>query len=160
MTICTIDVHVRDVVSKLITQKVHDTSSFTSDSTSHSERLANICGAQFLCSYEYLGNTPRLVIILFLFLEEEIVLKSSVGIFIIMNPGYAGRTELPENLKALFSSILSPYYPLLGPRAMVVPGIALICEITLVAEGFLRAKLLAKKCITMYTLCKELLSKQ
>ena len=43
---------------------------------------------------------------------------------------------------------------------MVVPDFALICEIMLVAEGFLESRLLARKFITLYTLCKELLSKQ
>lgn len=43
---------------------------------------------------------------------------------------------------------------------MVVPDTELICEIMLVAEGFHGAKLLARKFITLYTLCKELLSKQ
>lgn len=46
------------------------------------------------------------------------------------------------------------------PCAMVVPDFELICEIMLVAEGFMDAKLLARKFITLYTLCKELLSKQ
>lgn len=43
---------------------------------------------------------------------------------------------------------------------MVVPDLELICEIMLVAEGFLEAKTLARKFITLYNLCKELLSKQ
>lgn len=56
----------------------------------------------------------------------------------------------PDNLPLLFSR----------PCAMVVPDFELICEIMLVAEGFMDAKLLARKFITLYTLCKELLSKQ
>uniref|UniRef100_A0A803WBL3 Dynein axonemal heavy chain 17 n=1 Tax=Ficedula albicollis TaxID=59894 RepID=A0A803WBL3_FICAL len=261
MTICTIDVHARDVLAKMIQTKVESSQAFAWQSQlrhrwdeGEGHCFANICDAQLLYAYEYLGNTPRLVITpltdrcyitltqslhlymggapagpagtgktettkdlgravgmmvyvfncseqmdykscgniykglaqtgawgcfdefnrilvevlsviavqvksiqdairakkkTFNFLGEIISLVPSVGLFITMNPGYAGRTELPENLKALFR-----------PCAMVVPDFELICEIMLVAEGFLEARLLARKFITLYTLCKELLSKQ
>lgn len=77
------------------------------------------------------------------------MLDSKVGIFITMNPGYAGRTELPESVKALFR-----------PVVCIVPDNELICQIKLFSAGFLTAKLLAKKMTILYKLAAEQLSKQ
>lgn len=69
MTICTIDVHSRDVVAKMISQKIDSSSAFSWQSQLRhrwdklsDDCFANICDAEFRYDYEYLGNTPRLVI--------------------------------------------------------------------------------------------------
>ncbi|KAH0626110.1 hypothetical protein JD844_000881 [Phrynosoma platyrhinos] len=85
----------------------------------------------------------------FTFEGHEINLVWSCGIFITMNPGYAGRTELPDNLKSMFR-----------PISMVVPDSTLIAEIILFGEGFNNCKVLAKKVYTLYSLAVQQLSKQ
>ncbi|XP_012151823.2 dynein heavy chain at 89D [Megachile rotundata] len=85
----------------------------------------------------------------FMFEGQDIVLDTKVGIFITMNPGYAGRTELPESVKALFR-----------PVVCIVPDNELICQIKLFSSGFLTAKVLAKKMTVLYKLAREQLSKQ
>ena len=69
MTICTIDVHSRDVVGKLITSKIESILAFMWQSQLRhrwDEKIrdcfANICDAEFRYWHEYLGCTPRLVI--------------------------------------------------------------------------------------------------
>ncbi|CBY19092.1 unnamed protein product [Oikopleura dioica] len=85
----------------------------------------------------------------FIFEGREINLVWSCGIFITMNPGYAGRTELPDNLKSMFR-----------PISMVVPDTALIADIILTGEGFDNARGLAKKVDVLYSLAVKQLSKQ
>lgn len=82
-------------------------------------------------------------------LGRPIRLHDNVGIFITMNPGYEGRSNLPDNLKNLFRSF-----------AMVVPDRKLIAQVMLYSQGIVTAEKLSGSVVDLFMQCESRLSKQ
>ncbi|KAI8434184.1 hypothetical protein MSG28_012298 [Choristoneura fumiferana] len=80
---------------------------------------------------------------------KQVRVSQDMAIFITMNPGYAGRSNLPDNLKKLFRSL-----------AMTTPDRQLIAEVMLFSQGFRTAEKLACKIVPFFKLCDEQLSNQ
>lgn len=116
MTICTIDVHSRDVVTKLIAQKVRSPTAFQWQSQLRhrwdqtiNDCFVNICDAQFRYDFEYLGNTARLVITP---LTDRCYITLTQSLHLIMGgapagPAGTGKTETTKDLgKGLLSFVV------------------------------------------------------
>uniref|UniRef100_A0A0X3P013 Dynein heavy chain, cytoplasmic n=1 Tax=Schistocephalus solidus TaxID=70667 RepID=A0A0X3P013_SCHSO len=82
-------------------------------------------------------------------LGKNVSVNPEMAIFITMNPGYAGRSNLPDNLKKLFRSL-----------AMTQPDRQLIAQVMLYSQGFRTAELLSNKVVPLFKLCDEQLSPQ
>ncbi|MEW5300897.1 MAG: hypothetical protein WDW36_003791 [Sanguina aurantia] len=148
-------VHHKDVAARLASQRAASVEDLEwlrilRFDTGHDALVVVHCGyTQLPFGYEYLGNTPRLVITP---LTERAfsTMMAAVALHLGAAPeGPAARSVLPSNLKALFR-----------PVAMMVPDYKLIAEVSLYAAGFQTAASLATKLVSCLTVAHHRLSHQ
>lgn len=94
----------------------------------------------YSCCFVFISGTPVTTELL----NKQVKVSAEMAIFITMNPGYAGRSNLPDNLKKLFRSL-----------AMTKPDRQLIAQVMLYSQGFRTAETLAKKIVPFFKYCSS-----
>lgn len=89
-----------------------------------------------ISSFEFFFSAAPITIEL---VGKQVKVSHDMAIFITMNPGYAGRSNLPDNLKELFRSL-----------AMTTPDRQLIAQVMLYSQGFRTAEKLASKIVPFF----------
>lgn len=113
------------------------------------ERMLSAVSQQIQQIQETLKNSEHKAELCVELIGKQVRINPDMAIFITMNPGYAGRSNLPDNLKKLFRSL-----------AMNKPDRQLIAQVMLFSQGFRTAEKLATKIVPFFKLCDEQLSNQ